>query len=97
MSPGPRHLGTACDLRSAAEGATVALRDGLLSATEVAGFDRERAMWTGLVARHFLSTEPNRDLRAYAAVEVPPLAVSVAAADQVIGGAGLGLAWRAGA
>lgn len=40
---------------------------GPLSVTEVEGFDLERAMWTGLVAPHFLSPEPDRDLRAYVA------------------------------
>ncbi len=40
---------------------------GPLSATEVSGFDIERALWSGLVAPHFLSPEPDRDLRAYIA------------------------------
>jgi predicted AAA+ superfamily ATPase len=40
---------------------------GPLSATEVSGFDLERAMWTGLVAPHVLSPDPDRDLRAYVA------------------------------
>ncbi len=37
---------------------------GPLSATEVDGFDLERAMWTGLLPPHFLSSDPDRDLRA---------------------------------
>jgi len=40
---------------------------GPLSATEVKGFDLERAMWTGLLPPHFLSPDPGRDLRAYVA------------------------------
>ncbi len=40
---------------------------GPLSATEVSGFDLERAMWTGMLPPHFLSPDPDRDLRAYAA------------------------------
>jgi predicted AAA+ superfamily ATPase len=40
---------------------------GPLSATELDGFDLERAMWTGLVAPHALSVDPERDLRAYVA------------------------------
>lgn len=40
---------------------------GPLSATEVADFDLERAMWTGLVPAHALSPDPARDLRAYVA------------------------------
>src|SRR5213594_2022137 len=40
---------------------------GPLSATKVKGFDLERAMWTGLLAPHFLSPDPDRDLRAYVA------------------------------
>src|SRR3989304_4350782 len=40
---------------------------GPLSATEVKGFDLERAMWSGLLAPHFLSPDPDRDLRAYVA------------------------------
>lgn len=38
---------------------------GPLSATEVKGFDLERAMVTGLLPPHFLSDEPESDLRAY--------------------------------
>lgn len=40
---------------------------GPLSATELEGFDLERAMWTGLVPPHVLSPHPDRDLRAYVA------------------------------
>jgi predicted AAA+ superfamily ATPase len=40
---------------------------GPLSASEVSGFDLERIMWTGLLPPHFLSPEPDRDLRAYVA------------------------------
>ncbi len=40
---------------------------GPLSATEVTGFDLERVAWTGLVAPHYLSSDPDRDLRAYVA------------------------------
>lgn len=40
---------------------------GPLSATEVRGFDLERVVTSGLVAPHFLSPEPERDLRAYVA------------------------------
>ncbi len=40
---------------------------GPLSATEVEGFDLERALWTGLLPPHLLSPEPERDLRAYLA------------------------------
>lgn len=40
---------------------------GPLSATEVTGFDLERVMTSGMVAPHFLSPEPERDLRAYVA------------------------------
>lgn len=40
---------------------------GPLSATEVSEFDMERAVWSGLIAPHYLSTEPERDLRAYVA------------------------------
>jgi predicted AAA+ superfamily ATPase len=40
---------------------------GPLSATETSGFEIERVMWSGLVAPHFLSTDPRRDLRAYVA------------------------------
>jgi predicted AAA+ superfamily ATPase len=38
---------------------------GPLSAIEVDGFDLERVMTTGLVASHFVSPHPSRDLRAY--------------------------------
>jgi predicted AAA+ superfamily ATPase len=41
------------------------LEMGPLSATEVRGFDLERAMVTGLLPPHFLSNEPESDLRAY--------------------------------
>ncbi|MBK7782140.1 MAG: ATP-binding protein [Ardenticatenia bacterium] len=40
---------------------------GPLSATEVTGFDLERAMWTGLIPPHALSPDPDQDLRAYVA------------------------------
>ena len=40
---------------------------GPLSFCEVDGFDLEAAMTTGLLPPHFLSTEPERDLRAYVA------------------------------
>lgn len=40
---------------------------GPLSATELDGFDLERAMWTGLVPPHALSPDPDQDLRAYVA------------------------------
>lgn len=40
---------------------------GPLSATELEGFDLERAMWTGLVPPHALSPDPDQDLRAYVA------------------------------
>lgn len=40
---------------------------GPLSATEVSGFDLERAMWTGMVPPHALSPDPDQDLRAYVA------------------------------
>jgi predicted AAA+ superfamily ATPase len=40
---------------------------GPLSATEVSGFDLERAFWTGLMPPHVLSPDPDRDLRAYVA------------------------------
>src|SRR6266508_2384606 len=40
---------------------------GPLSATEVEGFDIERVMRTGLLPPHFLSPDPERDLRAYVA------------------------------
>ena len=43
------------------------LEMGPLSATEVKGFDLERVMWTGMLPPHFLSTDPDRDLRAYVA------------------------------
>jgi hypothetical protein len=38
-----------------------------LSATEVSGFDLERALWAGLMPSHVLSPDPDRDLRAYVA------------------------------
>jgi predicted AAA+ superfamily ATPase len=31
----------------------------------VEGFDLERCMWTGMLPPHFLSPDPNRDLRGY--------------------------------
>lgn len=40
---------------------------GPLSATEVQGFDLERVMWTGLLPPHYLSPDPDRDLRSYVA------------------------------
>ncbi len=40
---------------------------GPLSATEVSGFDLARVMTSGMIAPHFLSPEPERDLRAYVA------------------------------
>ncbi|MGH7152100.1 MAG: ATP-binding protein [Planctomycetota bacterium] len=40
---------------------------GPLSATEVEGFELERALWTGLLPPHLLSPDPERDLRAYVA------------------------------
>jgi predicted AAA+ superfamily ATPase len=40
---------------------------GPLSATEVEGFELERAMRSGMLPRHFLSQDPDRDLRAYVA------------------------------
>jgi predicted AAA+ superfamily ATPase len=40
---------------------------GPLSATEVKGFDLERSMRTGMLPPHVLSTDPDRDLRAYIA------------------------------
>lgn len=40
---------------------------GPLSATEIAGFDLERALSFGLLPPHVLSTDPARDLRAYVA------------------------------
>lgn len=40
---------------------------GPLSATEVEGFDLERALWTGLLPPHALSPDPDRDLRTYVA------------------------------
>lgn len=50
----------------------VALVDGLasnapLSAMEVEGFDLERVMTSGLLPPHYLSTQPQEDLRAYVA------------------------------
>jgi predicted AAA+ superfamily ATPase len=40
---------------------------GPLSASEVEGFDLERALVSGLLPPHFLSSDPERDLRAYVA------------------------------
>jgi predicted AAA+ superfamily ATPase len=40
---------------------------GPLSATEISGFDLERAMASGLLPPHLLSSEPERDLRSYVA------------------------------
>lgn len=43
------------------------LEMGPLSASEVEGLDLERVMRTGMLPPHFLSTDPDRDLRAYVA------------------------------
>jgi len=40
---------------------------GPLSATEISGFDLERAMWAGMLPPLILSSDPDRDLRAYVA------------------------------